>query len=95
MWLRVVESRQNLVEERHIAAQTTILKAIFDQLTLLLMRNISFLFIFAKLPIATATGERSFSAQQLIKTYLRTNMQENRLNVLALLYIKATTLNLN
>ena len=43
--------------------------------------------IFATLPVTTATGERSFSALKLIKTYLRTSMQENRLNALALLYI--------
>jgi len=43
--------------------------------------------IFATLPVTTATGERSFSAPKLIKTYLRTSMQEDRLNALALLYI--------
>ena len=43
--------------------------------------------IFATLSVTTATGERSFSALNLIKTYLRTSMQENRLNALALLYI--------
>ena len=43
--------------------------------------------IFATLPVTTATGERSFSALKLIKTYLRTSMLENRFNTLALLYI--------
>ena len=43
--------------------------------------------VFATLPVTTATGERSFSALKLIKTYLRTSMQENRLNALALLYV--------
>ena len=43
--------------------------------------------IFATLLVTMATGERSFSALKLIKTYLRTSMQENRLNALALLYI--------
>ena len=85
--IRVVEDRQNLVEGRYIAAQTTILKATFDQLTVLLMRNITFLYIFATLPVSTATSERLFSALKLIKTYLRTSMQENRLNALTLLYI--------
>ena len=33
--------------------------------------------IFATLPVTTATGERSFSALKLIKTYLRTSMQKN------------------
>ena len=43
--------------------------------------------IFATLPVRTATGERSFSALNLIKTYLRTSMQENRLYALAFSYI--------
>jgi len=43
--------------------------------------------IFATFPVTTATGERSFSALKLIKTYLRTSMQEDRLNASALLYI--------
>ena len=43
--------------------------------------------IFATLPVTMATGERSFSALKLIKTYSRTTMQENRLNALALLYV--------
>ena len=43
--------------------------------------------IFATLPVTRATGERSFSALKLIKTYLRTSNQENRLNVLAILYV--------
>ena len=52
------------------------------------MRNISFLYIFCTTsPVTTATGERSFSAFKLIEMYLRTSMQESRLNALALLYI--------
>jgi len=43
--------------------------------------------MFATLPVTTATGERSFSALKLIKTYLRTSMREDRLIALALLYI--------
>ena len=79
--------RQNLVEGRYIAAKTTILKAILVRLTLLLIRNISFLYIFASLTVTTAMGDQSFSVLKLIKTYLRTSMQENRLNALALLHI--------
>jgi len=41
--------------------------------------------IFATLLVTT--GERSFSAQKRIKTYLRTSIQEDRLNALDLLYI--------
>ena len=47
----------------------------------------TFLRIFATLPVTTATGERSLSALKLMETYLRTSMQENRLNALAFLYI--------
>ena len=43
--------------------------------------------IFATLPVTTATDKRALSALKLMKTYLRTNMQENRLSALALLYI--------
>ena len=49
--------------------------------------NETLLQIFAKLPVTTATGERSFSAVKLIKAYLSTTTQENRLKALALLSI--------
>jgi hypothetical protein len=48
------------------------------------------LHIFATLPVTTATAERSFSSLKLIKSYLRTTMQEERLNGLALMYIHST-----
>ncbi|KAJ8959574.1 hypothetical protein NQ314_006223 [Rhamnusium bicolor] len=37
--------------------------------------------------ISVATAERSFSTLRLLKTYLRSNMREDRLNGLALLHI--------
>jgi hypothetical protein len=43
--------------------------------------------IYATLPVTTATGERSFSTLKLLKTYLRSTMNENRLDGLALMYI--------
>ena len=45
------------------------------------------LHIFATLPVTTSTTERSFSALKYIKNYLRSTMNENRLNGLAHLYI--------
>ena len=42
------------------------------------------LHIFATLPVATASGERSF---KLIKTYLRSSIKEDRFDSLAHLYI--------
>ena len=46
-------------------------------------------------PITTATSERSFSSLCQLKTFLRTNMTECRLNNLFLLYVhKSVTLNL-
>jgi hypothetical protein len=43
--------------------------------------------ILATLPITTATAERSFSTLRRLKTYLRSTMNEERLNGLALLSI--------
>lgn len=43
--------------------------------------------ILATVPVTTATGERSFSALKLIKTYSRSTMGEERLNGLAHMYI--------
>ena len=41
------------------------------------------------IPVTVASGERSFSKLKLIKTYLRANMQQDRLNGLALLSIES------
>ncbi len=40
------------------------------------------------LPITVASGERSFSALKLIKTYLRSTMNQERLSALALISIE-------
>ncbi|XP_060845256.1 52 kDa repressor of the inhibitor of the protein kinase-like [Rhopalosiphum padi] len=45
------------------------------------------LLILAVLPVTTSTSERSFSTLKRIKSYLRTTMEENRLNGLSLLNI--------
>lgn len=45
------------------------------------------LHILSVAPITSATAERSFSALRRIKTYLRSNMGEERLNGLALVHI--------
>ncbi|CAH1102303.1 unnamed protein product [Psylliodes chrysocephalus] len=42
--------------------------------------------IFLTLPITTSTSERSFSNLKYLKNYLRSTMQEDRLNGLAVLY---------
>lgn len=44
--------------------------------------------IFATLPVTTATGERSFSALKLIKTFLRSTMTEQRLHGLSHLFFR-------
>lgn len=43
--------------------------------------------ILATLPVSTCSVERSFSSLKLIKSYLRTTMNEDRLNGLAAMYI--------
>ena len=40
------------------------------------------------IPVAVASGERSFSKLKLIKTYLRASMKQDRLNGLAMLSIE-------
>eukprot|EP00102_Acyrthosiphon_pisum_P024143 XP_016661353.1 PREDICTED: 52 kDa repressor of the inhibitor of the protein kinase-like [Acyrthosiphon pisum] len=50
--------------------------------------NIHFLIkIFCTLPVSTATPERSFSTLKRLKSYLRSTMNEDRLNGLALMSI--------
>ena len=46
------------------------------------------LLLFLTLPVTVATAKRSFSKLKLIKTYLRGNMGQERLNGLALLSIE-------
>ncbi|XP_030403408.1 uncharacterized protein LOC115643472 [Gopherus evgoodei] len=44
--------------------------------------------IFLTIPVTVASGERSFSKLNLIKTYLRSTMQEDRLRSLAIMSIE-------
>lgn len=39
------------------------------------------------IPISTCTAERSFSSLRFLKSYLRSNMKQNRLNHLAIIFI--------
>ena len=45
------------------------------------------LYIFCVIPNSTACAERSFSSMKRLKTYLRSRMDEGRLNGLALLNV--------
>ena len=45
--------------------------------------------IILTLPVTVASGERDFSRLKLIKTYLRSTMQENRLSDLAQISIES------
>lgn len=54
------------------------------------------LLIFTTLPISVATAERSFSSLRRLKTYLQSNILQNRLSGLALLHIhRDITINVN
>jgi hypothetical protein len=72
----------------------TILKPI-DILRYIIRNNLEEIFpnmliairIFLSLPVTVAEAERSFSKLGLIKTYLRSNMSQERLNVCAILSI--------
>ena len=45
--------------------------------------------IFLIIPVTVASGERSFSKLKLIKTYLRSSIQQERLNSLAIMSIES------
>lgn len=45
--------------------------------------------IFLTIPVTVASGERSFSKLKLIKTYLRSSIQQERLNSLAIISIES------
>ena len=49
--------------------------------------------IYAVLPISSCEAERSFSALRRLKTYLRSNMGQNRLSSLALMHIERNIVN--
>ena len=44
--------------------------------------------ILATMPVSVASGERSFSKLKLIKTYLRSNISQYRLNGLAMMSVE-------
>jgi hypothetical protein len=52
-----------------------------------LHRRFHLLSLFATLPVATASAERSFSCLKRLKTHLRTTMGEDRLSGLAMMAI--------
>ena len=52
-----------------------------------LINIVTLLRIFCTLPVSTCTAERAFSAMKLLKTYLRSTMNDDRLTGLALMYI--------
>ncbi|GBM06123.1 hypothetical protein AVEN_134591-1 [Araneus ventricosus] len=45
--------------------------------------------ILLTIPVTVASGERSFSKLKLIKTYLRSSIQQERLNSLAIMSIES------
>ena len=55
-------------------------QAIFPQL----MKMLQLLLV---IPATSATSERSFSSLRLVKNFLRTTMNQNRLNYLMMIYI--------
>ena len=55
-----------------------------------LFPNVDILFrIYLTLPVTNCSGERSFSALQLVKSAIRSSMDDCRLNNLAILFIES------
>ena len=69
-----------------VSTPTQMLNHIYKEQIIDLYANLSIaLRILLTLPVTVASGERSFSALKLIKTYLRTTMSQERLSGLALI----------
>ena len=52
------------------------------------MEHSDLLRLFLAVPVTVASGERSFSKLKLVKTYLRSTMNQERLNGLAVISIE-------
>uniref|UniRef100_A0A672ZBF4 TTF-type domain-containing protein n=1 Tax=Sphaeramia orbicularis TaxID=375764 RepID=A0A672ZBF4_9TELE len=73
----------------HVSSPREMLNYIYKEQLLDLYANLSIAFrLLLTLPITVASGERSFSALRLIKTYLRSTMSQERLSGLALISIE-------
>lgn len=73
----------------HLSTPIEMLDYIYKEQLLDLYGNLSIAFrLLLTLPITVASGERSFSALKLIKTYLRSTMSQERLSGLALMSIE-------
>lgn len=74
---------KNTLYEKYEVVQEA--KATFPNILTLLQ-------IYLTIPISNASGERSFSALKRIKTYLRSNLNQENLDALSLLYIEYNAL---
>ncbi|XP_064420758.1 52 kDa repressor of the inhibitor of the protein kinase-like [Latimeria chalumnae] len=81
--------KQQLPEVKEVTSIDTIVSLLSDWCdTKLLLSNVyRLLQIYLLAPMCIASGERSFSAQRCVKTYLRSTMSEKRYNNLLMLHV--------
>ena len=85
MWERLWIDRQNRGVAADIPDRVSEALAVVDQQAFCNIYTI--LQLLATVPISSATCERSISTLRYIRTYLRNNMTQDRLNGLALMYV--------
>ncbi|XP_070411111.1 52 kDa repressor of the inhibitor of the protein kinase-like [Nothobranchius furzeri] len=74
---------------KHVSSPWEALAYIYNENILDIYPNLSIaLRLLLTLPVTVASGERSFSALKLIKTYLRSTMSQDRLSALAVIAIE-------
>ena len=81
-------------EEEESSTCTSLSPSILDALATAPKRFVNvrkLLRIAATLPLTSCSAERCFSAKKILKTRLRSNMDDDRLNGLALMYIHKET----
>lgn len=87
----------NLIQEVYSASgPLCVCKTAIEKLNFILQRNLESLFpnlvvalrVFLTMPVTVASAERSFSKLKLIKNYLRSTMDQDRLVHLALISIE-------
>lgn len=81
------------LEPKNLKDVVTLLKSLArrDKTTDFLLEFVKLVRILLTVPVTTCTAERSLSVLRILKNYLRSTMNQNRFNHLAIIYVYHTT----